>query len=455
MPRHIIWFGALAAVLSACASGGSDYSQRNGEEFAAGEIAPDVAGWRTADLPVVAAARRVEASAPDLEIHIFEVGQADSMLIVGPAPERRSLLVDAGEPIVGKAVNGRRIYARLTDILGEASPDYALATHFHKDHMGAPPGEPCVGHAPGQKPTGLFGLLAQRYGAFSIGTLFDPGEGDETYIPVNNKAHCAVIEGAGDWQAAGIIGERRTPALGDGEIDLGAGVSLEIVAVSGRVANGDAGLMDQLAAEDSDLYSESMPASENDRSIAFVLRAGDFEFFSGGDLTGSPIGREDERYSVRRYPGGRGAIYTNVESHLVEHWRNEARDMQVEVYRANHHGSGHSSNGDLASALKPRVVVYSSGERNGYGHPEESVVAQFCDSGATQYVTDGLSGGGFPGGCDGVVVNGDVVISVYDGGARYSVNGDIFESTSEDEERALIGGLEPGAGRVARLRAEN
>jgi hypothetical protein len=48
--------------------------------------------------PQVAGALSVGAASGDqLHIYVFSIGQADSMLIVGPAPERRSLLIDLGE----------------------------------------------------------------------------------------------------------------------------------------------------------------------------------------------------------------------------------------------------------------------------------------------------------------------------------------------------------------------
>jgi hypothetical protein len=186
--------------------------------------------------------------------------------------------------------------------------------------------------------------------------------------------------------------------------------------------------MDNVASGQDNPYSDKVPASENDRSIAFILTIGKFKLFSGGDLTGSPIGEESKSFTIRKF-GPAGEVYTNVESFLAHRWQSDNFDAHVSVYRANHHGSGHSSNGDLAQALKPEVVIYSSGPDNTYGHPDPDVVQEFCDMHAHAYITSGIDSSkyphGFPSNC-GKVVDGDIDITVTRDGSTFSVDGDSY-----------------------------
>ena len=69
------------------------------------------------------------ASGDELRVHVLDVGQADSILII--APGGKSVLVDAGNPGTGK-----KILAALKR-LNVAQIDLLVATHAHADHIGA------------------------------------------------------------------------------------------------------------------------------------------------------------------------------------------------------------------------------------------------------------------------------------------------------------------------------
>ena len=402
----------------------------------ASETTPDIVGRgrrisrSTSPSPISPAALLAldDEAVPDLQIHIFANDQADSMLIIGPPPTYRSILVDAGEPVVGAKNKAEQILQRVKSLTGGTHVNYVLISHFHLDHAGTPGDGPC--HPPGrtQSPTGIFALFDGIYGPFTTDTLFDPGDDDQNYIPANNVVHCGIKNDAPGWIQSGKIHNRATPALGTSAIDLGPSVSTEVLAVSGRVRPDENSYMDQVAASNSNLYSESQPASENDRSIAFQISLGDFDFFSGGDLTGSPLGHEGDPYDVRSF-GSNATVYTNVESHLVQYWKSIGRKSDVEVYRADHHGSGHSSNADLAGELRPQVVVFSCGTNN-YGHPDKGTVGEFRDMGAAELVTSGFDPQMWPNGLDPTVnlVRGDIDILVWDKGARFSVNGQMYQS---------------------------
>jgi beta-lactamase superfamily II metal-dependent hydrolase len=69
------------------------------------------------------------ASGDELRVHVLDVGQGDSVLVI--APGGKTALVDAGNP-----GNGKKILAALQRE-GVAQIDLLVATHAHADHIGA------------------------------------------------------------------------------------------------------------------------------------------------------------------------------------------------------------------------------------------------------------------------------------------------------------------------------
>ena len=75
------------------------------------------------------APRRPPPSGDELRVHMLDVGQGDSILII--APGGKTALVDAGNP-----GNGKKILAALQRE-GVQQIDLLVATHAHADHIGA------------------------------------------------------------------------------------------------------------------------------------------------------------------------------------------------------------------------------------------------------------------------------------------------------------------------------
>jgi beta-lactamase superfamily II metal-dependent hydrolase len=68
-------------------------------------------------------------SGKELQVHVLDVGQGDSILII--APSGKTTLVDAGEPGDGKIILGAMKRYNVDHI------DLFVATHAHADHIGA------------------------------------------------------------------------------------------------------------------------------------------------------------------------------------------------------------------------------------------------------------------------------------------------------------------------------
>ena len=77
---------------------------------------------------------------PALEIHVFDVGQGDSTLVIGPPPQKKTLLIDIGEEVVGKKTHYKEVAAKIRKHLPNIQAiDYVVISHYHMDHMGPNP----------------------------------------------------------------------------------------------------------------------------------------------------------------------------------------------------------------------------------------------------------------------------------------------------------------------------
>lgn len=365
-----------------------------------------------------------------LEIYVFDIGQADSMLLVGPPPARKTVLIDLGEELNGSGTNYTQVRDRIRAITGRSSVNYFVLTHFHEDHAGYPGRGSCT-HATAQiRPTGVFALLADTQNPFRIDTWLDRGD-DHQFTPKISRPHCGVMQAMNGWIANGRVGQRLVPTLGSTQIELGAGITIDVLAVDGKTLQGDAGAMAEAEQIHGDVMNTSHPGSENDYSVAMEISVGNFEMFTAGDLTGAPAAEENETHTIRRF-GDSATVYTNVERYILRHWQQIGRESEVEVYRASHHGSGHSSSPAFAARLDPAVVIYSTG--GDYGHPDPTIVNRFAK--AEQYVTTRVSAEKWPNGLPanrGTIV-GEVRILVARDGSRYQVNDHVYRSLTDTQE---------------------
>jgi beta-lactamase superfamily II metal-dependent hydrolase len=309
-----------------------------------------------------------------LEIHHLDVGQADATLIVGPTG--RTLLIDVGEPRWDRDDGARIIGPYVRGVLGCAHLEQVLITHFHVDHIGYP------GRG------GLWQLVNGQ--GFTVDRMFHR----------NTASYMGDAGGTAsrwrDYLAGAGRGLLHPELITEGaQIDLGAGVSFRIVAVDGHGA---------LRA--GDFSTGAAPPNENDYSAAALLRYGQLDYFIGGDLTGELVKTTF------------GYTYHDIEVAV-------ARGLpDVDVYRASHHGSEHSSSPTLLAQIAPEVSIISTGDGNPYGHPRQETVDRLLAT-SVLYLTER----GDPRTNLGAArVAGAVVVRTEDG-LRYEVNGDSYIAT--------------------------
>ncbi len=90
-------------------------------------------------------------------------------------------------------------------------------------------------------------------------------------------------------------------------------------------------------------------------------------------------------------------------------------ELDAEILKVGHHGSGTSTSAALLSRVKPEAAVISVGAGNTYGHPTAETLQRLTDAGATIYRTD---------------LNGDIIVTT--DGKTYSVEADVDRSSQTD-----------------------
>ncbi len=330
-----------------------------------------------------------------LRFVFIDLGQADAMLIVYRG---KTLLMDAGESRTPEDADKFHVIAqRLEELTGKRHVDFFVLSHYHRDHVGD-----------GKELTGLFGLIESD--EVTVGTMIDRGPDNFGESATKGETQRSYEKFVPLWLKSGKVQSHRVVTVGE-KIDLGEGLAIDVVAANGN------GLLEALA-KNSPAELDAWPASENDYSVALKFTFGDFELFAGGDLTG---------LTQHRDFGGRHEGYHDIESSTAE------RVGDVEVYRANHHGSAHSSNACFMSVLSPEVSIISAGDNN-YGHPSNKAFDAMASTGKV-FVT----GGADPkvrAHVEKSIVGGDVTVLVDETGQRYSVNGKDLRSKSEEQEAA-------------------
>ena len=328
-----------------------------------------------------------------LRFTFIDLGQADSMMVVYRG---KVLLMDAGESRTDEDANKFHLIAdRLQEVTGKRHIDTFVLSHYHRDHIGDEKDQ-----------TGLFGLIAAD--GVTVGELIDRGPDNYGESGDKGDTQKGYERAVPKWLSSGQVKTHRVVTVGD-KIDLGEGLQIDVVAANGN------GLLEALA-KTNPAELDAYPASENDYSVALKFTFQDFELFAGGDLTGLTQHREF---------GNRREGYHDIESSTAE------RVGDIEVYRADHHGSAHSSNPCFMSVLSPEVSVISSGTNN-YGHPTPKAFDAMAASGKV-FITGGADVR-VQKHVEKSIVGGDVTVLVDADGKRYSVNGRDLRAKSEAQE---------------------
>ncbi|MEA2237118.1 MAG: hypothetical protein QOC81_1842, partial [Thermoanaerobaculia bacterium] len=264
-----------------------------------------------------------------LDIHQISTGRGNSALLI--FPDGTTLLVDAGAANDGVTMAdtdprpdatrtaGGWIARYIERAMAPAPPhlDYALLTHFHPDHMGAPTTASQVSKSGAFKLTGI----AEVGERIPIDVLIDRGY---AYLPPpddamlkNFRAFVAEQQGHGLKEETIRVGRADQIVL---RHDAKSFANFEVrnVAANGIVWTGSGDEARAIFPALNTIAAEDKP-SENMCSIGLRIRYGKFDFFTGGDMPGVPDAGAPDWQSVET------AVAKAIGA--------------TDVHVANHHGS--------------------------------------------------------------------------------------------------------------------
>ena len=287
------------------------------------------------------------AANTSLKIYVFNVGHADSQLLVFPSGY--SILIDAGEPTTAKGeagTNGKYLAKRLEQILKKKKIDVFVLTHYHVDHSG--------GYQKGgiwyliEKAGFSFGKFVKRnIGTYSGNALKDCNKNTIKWKNVglmssSTAKFVCYANSAVEKTKLSKIGELAKQCNTNQIHPPDKGAEVKIIlrdAIGVKDTNGK-----KLSRNSN---GDKYPVAENDFSICMRIVYGKFVYATCGDLSGY-------NHQVKSTTK---SIFHNLES-LVAPMIGE-----VDLAHINHHGMGTSTNAKWCNTLKPTVAFASCSEK--------------------------------------------------------------------------------------------
>jgi len=272
-------------------------------------------------------------SGGELRVHILDVGQGDSILIV--SPEGKVALIDAGD-----TGNGDHI-AQAMRRAGVQQIDLFIASHAHADHIGA--ADEVFARFPVKKvlDTGLAppSRSASDENTQERGRARTTRTRGEVVLPTTKayRDFLAAVERSGAEYIKAEPGQR---------FDLGGGAVITVLAPTEPLFTAD-----QLRAGGS---------VQNANSIVARLDYGDFSMLLMGDAE------------------------AQTEERLIDRGAN----LRARVLKIGHHGSRYATSERFLRIVRPDAAVISCGYDNRYGHPSQEVLDRLRAAGVRLYRTD-------------------------------------------------------------------
>ncbi|HEX8708420.1 MAG TPA: ComEC/Rec2 family competence protein [Pyrinomonadaceae bacterium] len=291
-------------------------------------------------------------SGKELQLHVLDVGQGDSILII--SPEGKVALIDAGDAKGGKAV------VDALNRYGVKQVDYFIATHSHPDHIG---GAPAV------------------FGAVKVVTVLHndfppPGVEEQSSQPADPKKQ---------------PGKNQQAAAGKGRGARPAGKSVELPTV--KAYNDFKGGAEQAGAE----FKRAEPDQKYDLGGGVILTVlGPTQpLFTREQLISSRGGNEQNANSIiLRLDYGDFSMLLPGDAEEVSEGRLVAKDVNLgaAVLKVAHHGSKYATSEEFLKRVQPKAAIISAGEFNRYGHPSQGVMERLKAAGVGNIYRTDLQG---------------------------------------------------------------
>lgn len=291
-----------------------------------------------------------------LMIVLMDVRHGDAQLIVSPTGE--SLLIDVGEEDYAP-----KIADKIRAVLGKLEVDYFLASHYHIDHIGA------------------FVPLLRDQGLVVRKAVLDRGSGRTAYDSATYRRYF-------DYVSDPSRGLKRVRLSTGDKIDLGPALQLAALSVGDSDARTNCGMAVQ-------------GKNDNDYSIVLWLTFGAFDYWTGGDLSGTDT-----------------LEYTNVESACAK-WVPRPADL----FKADHHAISANNNATLLNALQPQATLISL---DGIGNTD--ALMRITKAGSAVFTTNRIIALAEDKKTPIIIVDSDDIIVLSRDGSEFTIEGTIFKS---------------------------
>jgi beta-lactamase superfamily II metal-dependent hydrolase len=276
-----------------------------------------------------------------LDIHQINTGRGNAAFLM--LPDGTTLLIDAGDggnlpprgtpPRPDASRRPAQWIDRYVRAMGASKIDYGFITHFHNDHLGA---------------------LADVGSLIPIDTMLDRAAPDYTY-PAPDHAEFSrddfvayrKLIASGRSKAERLQPGRRDQIVLKREPAKYADFHIRNIAANGEVWTGTGTATTRLFPPLNTVARADWP-TENMSSLAIRLSYGKFDYYSGGDMPGTPR---------PGYPA-----WHDVETTVAK------AVGPVEAAVVNHHGNRDSTNAAFVSALRPRIWIIPVWSSDHPGH---------------------------------------------------------------------------------------
>lgn len=297
-----------------------------------------------------------------LDIHFINTGRGDASFLV--FPDSTTLLFDTGSVDEGVVVrhpplklanpmpNAKRRpgewvvnYIRQVIPNGQTYIDYGLISHFHSDHYGNVTANSPKSARGNWRLTGITDvaevfpikhLVDRAYPNydFQARTISDK---DETFKNLQQFVQGETASGRMTIEA--LLPGRDSQITLKSDQDAYPEFNVTNVAANGVAWTGK-GMETQNLMDGYDLTPPKGTFNENPLSLAIKVSYGDFDFYTGGDITGSQVLGEPAWFDVE----------TSIGKAIGE----------TDVVALNHHGNRDATNAQFLKDVTPRVLVQQS-----------------------------------------------------------------------------------------------
>jgi competence protein ComEC len=289
-------------------------------------------------------------SGAELQVHVLDVGQGDSILIVSPAG--KSVLIDAGDFGKDKIVRDALTRYNVSHL------DYFVATHAHPDHIGG---------------------AAEVLKNIKVDNVIDNGIAPADYVDPQQKTNAANAKNGKKAKAAKGATPKPTPK----PVALPRGAQLptikayteylDAVKQSGaqrstatpgeKIDLGGGAFLTVLAPIAPPFTEDQMRGGGNEpnaNSVVLRLVYGDFSMLFAGDAE------------------------AQTEDRIIR----SGTELQSRILKVAHHGSKYATTDDWIKRVKPEAAIISDGEYNRYSHPSAEVLARLKAAEVKVFRTD-------------------------------------------------------------------